>query len=362
MTNKTELLQRLAANAYELRAEPFKLASGQLSHEYLDCRAALAEPETLFLAAEQVLNVVHPKVVAIGGLTMGADPISIASSLRTINHTERQLRWFSVRKEPKNHGTQRLIEGGARPGDKVAVVDDVSTTGGSTLKAIEACRAQGLEVIQAILLVNRGGAGALEASGMPVQSVLSAEDVCLLGRARATAIRAHDGQTYGAKPYTAHLELVANVIARWIPYNPGLTPTLLSAAWLHDVPEDTDVTLTQLSLDHPADVCDLVDACTDGPGANRKARKERPYTMIPQTKNAVVVKLADRIANVEATLAEIDEREGKPDQVTELERRQGLLKMYREEHPEFERRLDGSPTDFAREVDRMWKKLERMLA
>ena len=121
-------------------------------------------------------------------------------------------------------------------------------------------------------------------------------------------------------------------------------PELLAAGWLHDTLEDTSLSLEGLGAVVGEPVSVLVDACTDGEGANRKARKERPYMLIPKTPDTIVIKLADRIANVEAAI-----EEGKPD----------LLGMYRKEHPEFRKRLYGSPASF--DVEPMWKRLARVL-
>ena len=164
MEEKTKLLQLLAEQAYQYRAVPFTLSAGGQSHEYLDCRAALSNPETLAIAASLLLVKLDPTVVAVGGLTMGADPLAIALSLCSHDAYEHsnygapsRVKWFSVRKEPKGHGTTRLIEGSVKPGDRVAVLDDVATSGASTIRAIKACREFGLTVVQAIVLIDRGG-------------------------------------------------------------------------------------------------------------------------------------------------------------------------------------------------------------
>ncbi len=152
-------LEYLTKYAYQRRREdeePFKLASGGTSFEYLDCRAALSHPAVLQVVCAEMSMRMMPFVDAVGGLTMGADPIAIGTSLI---HMFPSTLWFSVRKQPKAHGKGRLIEGAVTPGMKVCVVDDVATTGGSTIQAIEACHNFGLDVVQVIVVVDREAGG-----------------------------------------------------------------------------------------------------------------------------------------------------------------------------------------------------------
>lgn len=152
-------LQLLTKYAYQRRREdeePFKLASGGTSFEYLDCRAALSRPYILQCVCAEMSQRMLPSIEAVGGLTMGADPLAVGLSLV---HAFPATRWFSVRKQPKAHGKGRLIEGAVEPGMKVCVVDDVATTGGSTIQAIEACHNFGLEVAQVIVVVDRESGG-----------------------------------------------------------------------------------------------------------------------------------------------------------------------------------------------------------
>lgn len=154
-----DLLLLLATHAYQYRPEnPFVLSSGATSPEYLDCRLALSEPMVLSGVVKTLIPWVDPRVKAVGGLTMGADPIAVGLSLKGIG-MGRMLRWFSVRKEPKAHGGGRQIEGSVSPGDIVTVLEDTVTTGASTIKAIRACRAAELEVLQVIALVDREQGG-----------------------------------------------------------------------------------------------------------------------------------------------------------------------------------------------------------
>ena len=120
-----------------------------------------------------------PEVAAVGGLTMGADPI-VGAALALAGAGDRPgLRGFLVRKEAKGHGTGRLVEGPLEPGEAVAIVDDVATTGGSSLKAVEAVEAPGAgwRVVIAMLDRLEGAAAAFEARGLPFRSLLTIRDL-----------------------------------------------------------------------------------------------------------------------------------------------------------------------------------------
>lgn len=156
MTAREDLLGFLAEYAYQFRPEnPFVLASGATSPEYLDCKLALSQPGAMVALGEVFLSFLERGVVAIGGLTMGSDPIAIGTAYASAANKDHPVRWFSVRKEPKHHGQMRLIEGSVQDGEQVAVVDDVVTSGGSTIRAIKECRASGLDIVQVLVLVDR---------------------------------------------------------------------------------------------------------------------------------------------------------------------------------------------------------------
>jgi orotate phosphoribosyltransferase len=170
---RSALLDELVRHAYQYSPEkPFLLVSGQYSDEYLDCKLALSQPAAMAALGQVFLAQLTAPVVAIGGLTMGSDPIAMSTS-QTSYGSAKPLRWFTVRKEAKGHGQKKLVEGSVKPGEAVAVVDDVCTTGGSTVKAIEAARDFGLEVAQVIVLVDReqsdGMANIRRAAGDSVQ-------------------------------------------------------------------------------------------------------------------------------------------------------------------------------------------------
>jgi orotate phosphoribosyltransferase len=164
---RARLLALLAHLSYERRE--VTLASGRKSDFYIDCKQTVLTAEGHFLAGSLFLSLIRQRpeaIEAIGGLTMGADPLASAAS--TLSYVAgRPLTAFYVRKEPKGHGTGQWIEGvkSLRAGMPVAIVEDVVTTGGSALKAIERARGFGLDVKLIIGLVDReeGGREALEA-------------------------------------------------------------------------------------------------------------------------------------------------------------------------------------------------------
>jgi orotate phosphoribosyltransferase len=163
---RARLLELLTLLAYEERE--VILASGKPSNFYIDCKQAVLTAEGHHLVGTlicELLAQVAPDVRAVGGLTMGADPIASATAAVSWQ-LARPIDAFYVRKEPKGHGTQKWLEGDktVQPGTKVAIVEDVCTTGGSTLKAIERARLHGLDVKRVIVLVDReeGGREAVE--------------------------------------------------------------------------------------------------------------------------------------------------------------------------------------------------------
>jgi len=163
------------------RRGAFTLASGRQSSLYIDARLTTMSPEGLALIGTLGLSALRDarwQVDAIGGLTLGADPISYAISYASA-HTASPVRAFTVRKEAKAHGTGKLIEGPFNAGDRVAIVEDVITTGGSALRAVDAVRAAGGEILGVLALVDReeGGREALEAKGLSVISLVHAADI-----------------------------------------------------------------------------------------------------------------------------------------------------------------------------------------
>jgi orotate phosphoribosyltransferase len=159
----------------------FTLASGKQSEYYIDARLTTMSPEGLSLIGSLALSELRKSgwmVDAIGGLTLGADPIAYAVSYASAGSAN-PLRAFTVRKEAKSHGTGRQIEGPFKPGDRVAIIEDVITTGGSALRAIEAVRAAQGDVAGVLALVDRneGGRQAIEQAGTSVISLVTAAEI-----------------------------------------------------------------------------------------------------------------------------------------------------------------------------------------
>lgn len=139
--------------------EEFTLTSGQKSRFYVNCKPTILQPEGLNLTGNLFMEAVKDmEIDAIGGLTFGADPISIAASFAS-SLTDKPFKAFSIRKEKKGHGISKWIEGDIKPGERVVIVDDVATTGGSTIKAVERAKSEGLDVVAAVVLVDREEGG-----------------------------------------------------------------------------------------------------------------------------------------------------------------------------------------------------------
>ena len=149
--------------------QPFVLSSGLTSTYYINGKKTTGDPEGLFCLARLIFEAIKDaSVEAVGGPTLGADPIVGAVSL--LSHlTGQPIPLFIVRKEAKKHGTRELVEGPDIAGKKVAIVEDVVTTGSSVFKAIDAVRELGCEVVKVIVLVDReqGGREAFAAAGIP---------------------------------------------------------------------------------------------------------------------------------------------------------------------------------------------------
>lgn len=175
---RARLLELLRTRAFQERE--VVLSSGLRSNFYIDCKQVSLHAEGALLIGQlfhAVIERVAPRAVAVGGLTLGADPLATATSLVSFQ-AGRPRDAFIVRKEPKGHGTGQWIESaGLPPGAPVVVVEDVVTTGASTLKAIERARAAGLEVLHAVGLVDRleGGREAVEAT-CPLTTLFTRRD------------------------------------------------------------------------------------------------------------------------------------------------------------------------------------------
>jgi orotate phosphoribosyltransferase len=133
----------------------FTLASGKKSNYYINCKMATLDSEGLYHIAELMLDKLDGvECDAVGGLTLGADPI--VGAITALAHRRgRQLKGFIVRKEAKDHGTKSLVEGPLAEGMKVAIIEDVATTGGSAAKAIEAAQAFNCPIVKILVIVDR---------------------------------------------------------------------------------------------------------------------------------------------------------------------------------------------------------------
>jgi len=158
--NRSKLAELILTKAFKYSETPiFKLASGNTSSYYFNCKPVTLDPEGRLYIGEMsscILDGVNFE--AVGGLTLGADPISMAVSDAFFRHG-RHISSFIVRKEPKKHGTEDWIEGDIKEGTPVVITEDVITTGASTIKAIERSRKHGLDVKGVITLIDREEGG-----------------------------------------------------------------------------------------------------------------------------------------------------------------------------------------------------------
>ena len=184
----SRLKERLAQTFCTLDAfkwdpeDGFRLASGQMSPYYVDCRLLLAYPATRYLIAELAFHYIQElDIQAIGGLEIGAIPMATAISDYAYQATpRREWQTFVVRKQPKGHGLGKLIDGAVSSGVQSLIVDDVLTSGGSVLKAIQATREAGMRVSHALVIVDRGeqtGKQNVETKGVDVVSLLTLDDL-----------------------------------------------------------------------------------------------------------------------------------------------------------------------------------------
>ncbi len=176
MYDKQALIELVRERA--LKFGDFTLASGKQAKYYLDCRQLTLDSRGACLVAEGMLEAMGDELPpAVGGMAIGADPITGAiitlAGMRKI-----PLRGVIVRKDPKGHGTGRTVEGPVEPGEEIVIVEDVVTTGGSSLLAIERCEAFGLKVRRVLAIIDRleGGAEAFAAQGYELTSLLTVRD------------------------------------------------------------------------------------------------------------------------------------------------------------------------------------------
>jgi len=181
---KQELIRLIYQKSFKYSEEPvFKLVSGRMSQFYVNCKPTTLSPRGMYLVGHLVFEAIkESNVAAVGGLTFGADPIAVATSFAS-ELKGQPLKAFSIRKTQKDHGIVKWIEGDLKPNDRVAVIDDVATTGGSTIKAIERAQAEGLEVVKAVILVDRqeGGLDNIRQHVADVSAIITRDELMQQG-------------------------------------------------------------------------------------------------------------------------------------------------------------------------------------
>jgi orotate phosphoribosyltransferase len=176
MYDRAALIEQVRKNA--LKFGDFTLASGKKAKYYLDGKQVTLDAEGARLIGNGILDVLAGEMpVAVGGMSIGADPIT-AAVVTLAGVRGLPLKGFMVRKEAKGHGTNRFIEGPVKSGDRVVIVEDVVTTGGSSILAIERCREFGLIVDRVVAIIDRmeGGREAFAKLEIPFESLLSIRD------------------------------------------------------------------------------------------------------------------------------------------------------------------------------------------
>ena len=177
MSEKQQLLALLKREAFLKKR--VKLSSGRISNFYIDVRKVSLSPQGVYLISQEIFKLIENEDIdAIGGPTLGADPI-VSGVCFIAYQRKKKLRGFLIRKSPKKHGSQKLIEGQElKKGMKVAVVDDVATSGGSLIKAIEVLQTEKIKVVKAISVVDReeGAAENISRLGLPLISLFRKSD------------------------------------------------------------------------------------------------------------------------------------------------------------------------------------------
>jgi len=176
MYDRERLQQLIRQQA--LKFGDFTLASGKRASYYLDCRQVTLHAEALPLIGAGMLELLGDELPElVGGMAIGADPIT-AAVLTIAGQEGRSLRGIMVRKEPKGHGTKKFVEGPYAEGERVVIVEDVVTTGGSSLRAIEHCEEVGLRVERVLAIVDRleGGREAFAQQGYQLSTLFTVED------------------------------------------------------------------------------------------------------------------------------------------------------------------------------------------
>lgn len=163
---------------HSVKRGDFTLKSGARSTWFLDTKQTACRPDGILLVADAMLDVIPGDATAIGGLTMGADPVAFGVAAVAATRG-RDLRSFSVRKEAKDHGVTGRLAGALQPGDRVVITEDTTTRGTSLMEAVEVVREYGCEVVLVTLIVDRGTSCAelCAAAGVPYAPLLTAADL-----------------------------------------------------------------------------------------------------------------------------------------------------------------------------------------
>ncbi|MGC8853244.1 MAG: orotate phosphoribosyltransferase, partial [Hydrogenobacter sp.] len=177
---KEKLKSMILERALKIAQEPiFKLSSGRYSKYYIDLKQITLDPEGAYLVGSLIYSAIKPlRPHGAGGLTLGADPIAYAVAF--VSYTDANpIKPFVVRKEKKEHGTGKQVEGLLKPGERVVVLEDVVTTASSSLKAVRACREEGLEVLGVFCIVDReeGGRENIQKEGLELYSIFKLSEL-----------------------------------------------------------------------------------------------------------------------------------------------------------------------------------------
>jgi len=164
--------------AHSVKRGDFTLKSGARSSWFLDAKQTACRPEGILLVADAALSIISDEVTAIGGLTMGADPVAFGVAAVAATRG-RNLRSFSVRKEAKDHGVTGRLAGALESGDRVVITEDTVTRGTSLMDAVDVVRTFGADVVLITVIVDRGGtcAALAEDAGIPYRPLLTAPDL-----------------------------------------------------------------------------------------------------------------------------------------------------------------------------------------
>ncbi len=177
---KADLIRLLREKSFKYTPEPsFRLVSGRMSSFYVNCKPTVLSPLGMVLTGHLVFEAVKDlDIVGIGGLTFGADPIAVATAFAS-QLQAKPINAFSIRKTRKDHGIAKWVEGDMHPGDRVVIIDDVATTGQSTIQAIARAREEGLVVVRAVVLVDRqeGGLDNIRAHVPDVKAIITRDEL-----------------------------------------------------------------------------------------------------------------------------------------------------------------------------------------